>query len=642
MGMYLNLYEVKLPYRIKRLYYYNPENEPEVFAKNLSRVNNIRFTDSNDLIWLEIPDIDFKIIPEQAEQYRIDKMEIIDENSDEKLFVKTLYKYIKKKFMDNGFYFKKGNNFVSIKDIFPLETNEEVIAHTTYKIKIHKFNEKYYISILPKFTFLSELPALESRIKSTYLFNIKSGKSFPYISGLNDVLKIDLGEKGIKDVKFPENYYFNFTSSEAEKYGFSKEIHKIYKEKIYGLYKKIPSLLNFLDEIVEIRSYNLTAENRIYENIEYKFKNGTSRNAKDVFKYSFYKNGQTLHVGFFLSSKKQFYEVRNALNNLFRNKNSIFYRTAAELGFSKVEFIRDPESNNSVFRYDPETYHISNRNFIESLNNHTMAIIILDKYIGNISPLVKKFPSNLELQPILKEKFQSLQSYIIKSYVYKMGNFMPGCKPFILKNLEKNDNTLYIGMDMSHDTYLRKTNFAISAVNHIGDIIYISSHENLELNEKMNIDILEEEYIKAISKYKEKTGNFPENVFIIRDGKFLEEINQLDNIFGYENIEYTLIEINKNTNINSYDELKEWIIKMDENTFIYYPKTFLNQRGVEIKIIFNNTNYTNLEIVKQIYALTRVAHSTPYTNYKLPYPLHIVNKVALDKYEWKLYIPYKN
>ncbi|GAB6190129.1 hypothetical protein JCM30566_18720 [Marinitoga arctica] len=639
--MYLNLYEIKIPYKVKRLYYFNKENDPKEFSKNLSRVNNIRFNDSNDLVWLEIPDVDFKIIPQQAEKYKIEKNEIIEEKEDPNLFVKSIYKYIKKKFLDNNFYYKKGNNFISINDKFPLDSNENINAHTTYKVNIHKINDKYYISILPKFTFLSDKTALNSPIKSSYLFNIKSGKSFPYISGLNGVLKIDLGKNGIKEVSFPENYYFNFNSKEAEKYGFSKEIHKIYKEKLLSGYKKIRQNLYFLEDIIDVNNnYNLSIDKKIFVNIEYEFKKGRSRNVKDVFKYSFYKNEQTINIAFFFSSKKQIYEIQRSLKILFQNKNSIFYQTMQELGFSKVIFLKDQKTNSSVFMYNPETFEITNRDFFENIEGNVMAIIFLDKYLGNIEPLIQKFPKKLILQPILKEKIEKIQPYIIKSYVYKMGNFISECQPYVIKNLKEKSNTIYIGLDLSHDTYLKKSNLAICAVDNLGNILYLNKHKDLELNEKMNLDIFEKEYIQVLNKYKEKYKNYPENIILLRDGRYLENIEIMKNILNIENIKYSLIEVNKSVNINSYDDLKEWIIKLSENNFIYYPKTYLNQKGVEIKIIENNTDYNNEKILEQVYSLTRVVHPTPYANYRLPYPLHVVNKVALTDLEWKLYIPY--
>lgn len=639
--MYLNLYELKIPYRTKRLYYFNKDLDPKTFANNLTRVNNIRFITSNDLIWLEIPDLEFKIVPEQVEKYRISKFEIINEDEDSQLFIKTLYKFLRKKFVDNGFYFKKGNSFISINYYFPLESNNKINAHTTYKIKIHKINEKYYISILPKYTFLSNFPALESSVKSNYLFNIKSGKSFPYVSGIDNILKIDLGDKGIIEVSYPENYYFNFTSKEAEKLEFSKEIHQIYKEKLYGEYKKIPKILYFLNDIVEIKNpFNLNHENKIYINVEYNFKNNKSNNIKDIFKYSCYKNDQILNVLFFFSSKKQFFEVQNSMKMLFQNKNSIFYRTAKELGFSKINFVKDPKTNSSAFLYNSETFEVKNNEIFENIPENTMAIIILDKYLDNIDPLILNFPKRLILQPILKEKLEKMQAYIIKSYIYKMGNFSKNCKPYILEKMKDSLDNLYVGIDMSHDTYSKITNLCISGIDGKGDIIYIGKYKNLELNEKMNLDILEKEYNKIIDKYFEKNNKNPQNVFIIRDGNYIEDIRVLENIFSFYNIPYVLLEINKSTNINSYEDLKEWIIKLSENKYIYYPKTYLNQKGVEVNIIKNNSNYNNNKIIEQVYLLTRIVHPTPYANYKLPYPLHISNKVALTDSEWKLYIPY--
>nr|5UX0_A Chain A, Argonaute protein [Marinitoga piezophila]5UX0_D Chain D, Argonaute protein [Marinitoga piezophila] len=638
---YLNLYKIDIPKKIKRLYFYNPDMEPKLFARNLSRVNNFKFQDSNDLVWIEIPDIDFQITPKNVFQYKVEKEEIIKEEEDKKLFVKTLYKYIKKLFLDNDFYFKKGNNFISNSEVFSLDSNENVNAHLTYKIKIHNISNEYYLSILPKFTFLSKEPALESAIKSGYLYNIKSGKSFPYISGLDGILKIDIGNNQIVEVAYPENYLFNFTTRDAEKYGFSKEVHEIYKNKVFEGFKKIPKTLGFLNKITNLNeNYQLKDGYKIFINVIYKFKNGESRYAKDVFKYSFYKNEQPLKAIFFFSSKKQFFEVQKSLKELFHNKHSVFYRAAAELGFSKVEFLRDSKTKSSAFLYNPEEFTVKNTEFINQIEDNVMAIVLLDKYIGNIDPLVRNFPDNLILQPILKEKLEDIKPFIIKSYVYKMGNFIPECKPFILKKMEDKEKNLYIGIDLSHDTYARKTNLCIAAVDNTGDILYIGKHKNLELNEKMNLDILEKEYIKAFEKYIEKFNVSPENVFILRAGRFIEDIEIIKNFISYNDTKYTLVEVNKNTNINSYDDLKEWIIKLDENTYIYYPKTFLNQKGVEVKILENNTDYTIEEIIEQIYLLTRVAHSTPYTNYKLPYPLHIANKVALTDYEWKLYIPY--
>ncbi|HBT26753.1 MAG TPA: hypothetical protein DEA58_08775, partial [Pseudothermotoga sp.] len=68
--MKLNLFEITVPPKVKRLYYYNPETQPEIFAKNMTRINNIRFVHSTDLVWVELPYLQAQVLPEQSSVYK--------------------------------------------------------------------------------------------------------------------------------------------------------------------------------------------------------------------------------------------------------------------------------------------------------------------------------------------------------------------------------------------------------------------------------------------------------------------------------------------------------------------------------------------------------------------------------------------
>ncbi len=230
--------------------------------------------------------------------------------------------------------------------------------------------------------------------------------------------------------------------------------------------------------------------------------------------------------------------------------------------------------------------------------------------------------------------------YIIKSYAYKIANFISGNIPFIVSGMKEHESSLFIGLDISHDFFGRLSSFAISAVDFSGKIIYLKKYKNLELNEKIDVDIFEKEYINSINAYKDKNGESPKEVFILRDGRFIENIDIIKNITGAGDNKYVLIEVNKNSNINSNEDLKDKMMKLDENEYLYFPKTFLNQKGVEVTIKENKTEHKNDKIAFIVMMLTKMYYGSPYTGIRLPYPIHIADKTALTDFEWRLYIPY--
>ncbi|BBE31743.1 hypothetical protein OSSY52_18840 [Tepiditoga spiralis] len=641
--MTLNLFKIIIPKEVKRIYFYKKEISPEIFAKNLKRVNNIKFTYSNDLIWVELPNIKLEIKPKEVMQYKIEKEEVLTVQKDEKLFLKMIYSYVQKLFLDNEFYHKNGNEYISLKDKFELKSNKNIMCHKAYKVKIYKIDDEYYLSINPKFVFLSKLNALESQEKGVYLFNTKSGKTFPYISSIDNKLTIELKNGDLRIVNYPENYYFNYSSKEAEFLGFSKEIYTINKEKFNIELKEISSKLNFLKDILDIKNkYEIPWDNRKYLDINYIFKNGTSKNAKDMFKYSFYKNEKDIKILFFFNSEKQFFRARNILKELFSNKNSIFYNSIKQLGFNTISYVKNKETNKSIFFYDEETYEIKDKSFIENLGieDNYIGITFLDNFLGNIELLMNKMPKNIIFQPVLMKNINSMKPFIIKSFVYKLAKFLPGNTPFIINNLKEYKEDLFIGLDMSHDNISKKTHFSITAVENNGNILYLNRIKELQLNEKIKLDLFEKEYINIINKYETKHKKLPKRIFLYRDGIYLENIERIKNIVEYKEIKGTFIEVNKNSNINSTYDLKDNIIKISNEIYVYFPKTMHKQKGIELKIIYNNVKIENEKIAFQGFMLSKLYYSTPYSNIKLPYPIHITNKVALNDLEWKLYIPY--
>ena len=90
----------------------------------------------------------------------------------------------------------------------------------------------------------------------------------------------------------------------------------------------------------------------------------------------------------------------------------------------------------------------------------------------------------------------------------------------------------------------------------------------------------------------------------------------------------------------SSQESKNSLYKTSSNSYIFYPFNFLNQKGVEFNIVVNQSGKSNDTIAKESVALAHIYHGSPYSNIKLPYPVHISDKAARSDYEWRLYIPY--
>lgn len=634
----LNLFSSKISKTVKRQYYYNPDIPPEEFAANMERVNNLSFSTSKDLVWVELPDLEIQIKPKQSQDF-LREVETIE--NDEQLFIKTFYKYLKKLFTDNGYISTRNNLYISLNDKKMLSSNQEVSYHESYQIKLYNLKDNFYLSITPRLTFLSTKPAHESKARSSYLLNTKSGRSFPYISSLDGVLTIQLPDGETKQVRFPENYYFNYTLTEAEKLGFSKEIYRLYKEIIASLYQKIPEKLAFLTQCIGFeKTYTLGDDAKKKITTTYRFKNGTAPVVKEIFRLMPYQNNSSIKIAFFFPSEKTFNEVYPQLKTLFVEKNSIFYRTMhLELGFQKIEYIRDPSTNQSKFFYNEHTFEIEKQSYFENLQEKVFGIIVLDYNYHSIDDLPKHFPNVVLLGPILKAKLQELTTYVIKSYMYKILNFTQEAQAYIIDEIPK--DTLFIGIDLSHRATTRESTLLLSAVDNFSKVIHVAQYNRLPLNEKINIDTLEEEIIKSISKYQDKHGQKPQEIYIFRDGIYIENISSISTNLEAENIKHTFVSINKQSNINSQYTLAEHLIKLTENKYIYFPDTINGQTSVEIDITINKTDKTNDEIAKITYLSTKLYHPTPYASLKLPYPLYITDKVGKLPIAWKIYIPYR-
>lgn len=633
--MKLNLFEITIPPKVKRLYYYNPETQPEIFAKNMTRINNIRFVHSTDLVWVELPYLQAQVLPEQSSVYK--KSEELIEN-DEKLFTKTLYSFIKKLFKDNDFIATKQNLYISSSTRTSLQSNKDVCYFEGYQVKIYKINGKFYLSINPRFTFLSAKPALESEIRSIFVLNIKSGKSFPFVDVKEDRLVISLDEKTQKEVAHPEWYFFNFTSKEAEELGFSKEMYQIYSKELVSLYKKIPLQLVFLNRIINLNTdYEISPADFEKVVIFHRFANGDSDKVKDIFGLKPLKNDGSLKMTFLFPSKYKKEGIEENVRTAFAWNNSVFRRSLLDLGFNKIDYLRDPETNKAIFYYKEKTFELEKKDILGS-SGTTHAVVLLEEGQADLKNLLEKSPENLIILPILKSKIASDKAYVLKSFAYKMLNFSQNAQPYKLLGLSP--NTLYIGFDLSHDQQRRKSDYAFAAVDNEGKVLYINHKRSLTLNEKLEMDLVEKDVAKSLDRYKNVHNQFPKNFFLIRDGIFFEDVNLLKNHLDLINIDYAVIEVDKKCNINSDQNLKGILARLEDGKYIYFAHGFNLQKGVEINIVFNNTKLSNGDIAKEIYLTTGLFYPTPYSNLKLPYPLYITDKVALLKYEWKLHIPY--
>lgn len=632
--MKLNLFEITVSSKVRRIYYHNPQTPPKIFAKNLTRINNIRFNDSSDLVWVELPFLQVQILPEQAVVYK--KSEEVIEN-DEKLFIKTLYSYIKKLFKDNDFIATKQNLYISNRTKTPFQNNKEVSWLESYQVKIYKIYEKYYLSINPRFTFLSTKPALESQVKSIFLLNTKSGKSFPFVSAEDGKLVIAIDERTHKEVIHPENYFFNFTSKEAEELRVSKQIYEIYNNKLPYLYEKISTELSFLKDLVNLNQYyEVKPDHQERITAFYKFANGNSDDIKKIFQLQPLKSPGTLKMTFLFSSKYKNENISEPVRKVFASSDSAYRKALSELGL-EIEYLRNPQTNKAIFYYEEKTFEIENKEVLSS-SGKIYAIVLLDERQESLDNLIKNAPKNVVILPVLTPKIISDQIYILKSFAYKIVNFSQNAQTYQLLGLS--DNALYIGFDLSHDFQKRVSHYAFSAVDTNGKVLYINQRRDIPLNEKLELELSQKDIVKSIDKYKLVNKKLPNIMFIMRDGVFLEDINLLKNYLDLLKIDYTIIEIDKNSKINSKQNLKGMIVKFEPNKYVYFAQTCNLQKAVEINIVINNSKLSDEQIARETYLTTRLFHPTPYTNLKLPYPLYITDKVALFNNEWKLYIPY--
>lgn len=636
MEYLLNMFPIKLPIKTKRLYFYNSETNPELFAKNLSRVNKIRFFSSNDLVWVELPMIDTKLVPFEINKYKIDQEEVIE--NDESLFVKTIYSYISKIFLENGYLkvFRK-NIYISPEPLGVFKSNGEIAYYLSYTIKIEKIKDRHHLTILPKFAFLSKNPVTSSNVKTSFVFNKISGKTFPVLSISDDELKILVNNQEIT-VKNPDNYHYNFSSQEAEKFGILKEIHTLYKEKSFELIKNIPFQLSFLKDVIDFSSqYRVTKEEIISEKITYKFNQGTSEKLSEIFKLGPIKNGRDIKFTFFFSSEGQLKELLPVLKEILNPTTGMFIKALKNLGFSKIEFIKNPKTNSSVFYYEKESLEPLDKEIINNIKDRIYAIIILDEYHGNITPLIKNFPQNFILLPVLKKNIINKQIFVINSFAYKALNFTPETIPYYV---DIEPGTLIIGIDFSNDTINKTSKMIISAVDFIGKVIYIGVRKKLTLDEKIDPDIFSDELLKILNRYRINYKDNPKRIIFIRDGSFRENINDIEETFESQKLKYAFAEIIKDSTINSAQNLQGKLIKLSNEMYTYFPVTYHNQSSILMRIVLNKTDYTNEKIAETIHKSTSLYSPTPYMRLKLPYTLYINDKIGIMGGEWKFYIPY--
>lgn len=632
----LNLFPLRIGTKVRRIYFYNPVADPEIFASNLTRINHIRFQPSKDLVWLEIPEVNLKLVPQEVYKYKLDREDLIDK--DERLFFKVFYSYITKLFKDNGFTkLQRRGEYVKLMPFNQLSSNEGISCHVSYRIRLYSIEGKHYLSISPRFLFLSSESVVSSPIKGTYVINIQTGKSYPLIGVEDGRLKILVNEKEV-EVKMPENYYFNFSTIEAEKLGFLKEVHQIYKQKGKELLQRVPSDLNFLREVVDFdKPLEIAAEKVLISSNEFHFHAGTSNKASEIFKLGPFKNSEeNLRIALFFSSKNQLLELIPTLRVIFA-KEQMLSKALKNLNFKKLELVENPNTHQPYFLYDPETLKPLDQEGLKKIKERTYAIIVLDKYYGGLVPLIASFPQNFVLLPILKENLVNKQVYVMNSFAYKVLNFTETALPYTV-NIPS--HTLFIGVDLSHDHISKKSHFAISAVDYLGKVVYVGAKRNLQLNERFSEEVIIGYVQRIFERYKERYGETPARVIIVRDGSWLEDVEKIvEDLKSFKN-EIALVEIVKDSVINSPLNLQEHVIKITKDMCVYFPRTYHNQKGVEIRIRVNNTDICNEEIMKAVYNATILYHPTPYTTLKIPYPLYITDKVALLGGEWKFYVPY--
>ncbi|MEN3009001.1 hypothetical protein [Pseudothermotoga sp.] len=629
--MELNLYRVVIPNKVKRIFYYNPENSPEQFSRNMSRINNIKFVHSSDLVWVELPftNRNVKILPEHSNTYK--REEQVVEN-DVTLFVKTLYSYIEKLFKDNKFAKAAQHLYMSLATKTPLRSCPEVSHFEAYRIRIHQIDEKFYLSINPRLVFLSTNPALNSKVKSAFLLNITSGRSFPFVCIENGKLVIQINEQSQKEVSQPENYFFNFSPKEMERLKISKEIYELYSNKIPSLFKKIPTELKFLEELISVdKPYFLKQGSIKNVGIVYQFAKGKSSQVKDIFQLGWKVKPNQLKIVLLFPDKFSKAQREQLMSRLISD-DSIYMRTLKSI-VPNIQIFKTIE-----FSYREEDLELLNVEKLETLPNGTVAIVLLSKTYNGLGKFLKEFPKNLIVLPILVSKIVENQIYVLKSFAYKTINFIPGSQPYHLSGLS--NGALYVGFDLSHDHHKRRSDYAFAAVDSKGKILYVDQKLNLKLDERFDMNLLLKDITRSVDLYTLLNGVSPKTLFLIRDGLFIESTTELKNHLDLFKMDYVIIEINKNSNINSPINLKGKLIELQKNKYVYFADTHNLQRGVEINIHTNRSNLSEEQIAHEIYLTTELFHPTPYVNLKLPYPIYIVDKVSLLKDEWKLYIPY--
>lgn len=631
--MDLNLYEIIIPNKVRRVFYYNPEVSPDIFAANMSRVNNLKFIHSSDLVWVELPFIQVNLIPKESEKYR--KAEEIIEN-DSELFIKTLYRYIQKTFKDNGFIPASRHLYASVRSKTPLTTNPEVSFLEAYQIKIYAIDKKFYLSINPRLVFLSTKPALESRVRSAYLLNIISGRSFPFIEIKNGKLVLQINEQFQKEVTRPENYFFNFSMKEAQVLGFSKDFHKLYRDRTPSLFNRIPTDLTFLNGLVDLdKPYHLDSND---VKIIYRFSRGDSEKVDNIFQLGPLSNPGELKLAFIFPENLG-EEKKIIMKNLISN-DSLYVRSLRALGFRKIHYFQNLNADERPYCYREEDFELpeESRKKLESAPRNTTAIVLLPKWYGGLGQLLKKFPKNLIILPALISKIVEGQAYILKSFAYKTLNFTPNSQAYRLVGLS--DGALYIGFDLSHDRQKRRSDYAFAAVDSDGKVLLVVQKLKLPLNEKMDTEKLISDTAKSINLYTSLKGSPPKIIFLMRDGVFIEDTSELKSQLDLFKIKYVIVEINKNCNINSSANLKGKMVELDRNRYVYFAETYNLQKGVEVNIHTNKSDLSEWQIAREVYLSTRLYHPTPYVSLKLPYPLYITDKVSLLKDEWILYVPY--
>lgn len=627
----LNLFQINIPTKVRRIYYYNPQTPPEIFARNLTRINNIRFTHSADLVWVELPLLQVQILPRHTDKYK--KTEEIIEN-DEKLFIRTLYAFIEKLFKDNGFMLSKEKLYISKRTKTEFENNRNVSYYESYLIKIYKIEGKFYLSINPRITFLSTKPALESSIKSSFVLNTVSGRSFPFIAASDGKLIIAIDEKLQKEVAHPENYFFNFTTEELGNFGVLKEMHEIYKSKIPSMYKKLTSDLSFLSVLANLTQFFEVEPERLEKIVvSYRFSKDTSHDVRDIFQLKPLRNPGTLKIAYLFPENYK----KEDPDKLVKETFTRYEAALSWLGFKKIEHLINPRTGKKVFYYREKTFELEDRETL-SKSGRTHAIVALEEEQEGLEKLLNEMPKNLIVLPVLPSNIKKNEPYIPKSFAYKTLNFVENAQAYKLLGLS--EGALYIGFDLSHDLQKRKSHYALSAVDNNAKVLYINQKRDIQLNEKLELEILEKDIVKSFDRYEHTTGRIPKILFLIRDGIFLENLDLLRNHLDLLNVDYVIVEINKKSNLNSWQNLKGTLVELETNRYVYFAETFNLQRAVEINIVSNRSKLPDKQIAREIYLTTRLFHATPYSTLKLPYPLYITDKVALLGEEWSVYIPY--